>query len=103
MPSFIKIFGYNIYFWSNEGKPIEPVHVHISESPNKKGTKVWILSDGSIELADNNSNIKANDLRRILNILGEYSEEIIEMWENYFREPATFYDEEKHIDDEYER
>jgi hypothetical protein len=43
MPNFITIFGYNIYFWSNENKPLEPVHVHISKgNPTSNATKYWI-------------------------------------------------------------
>ena len=30
MPQIFRIAGYLIYFWSNENKPLEPVHVHIS-------------------------------------------------------------------------
>ncbi|WP_334299974.1 DUF4160 domain-containing protein [Anaerobutyricum soehngenii] len=31
MPQPLRIGPYNIYFWSNEGDPLEPIHVHISE------------------------------------------------------------------------
>ena len=31
MPQELKIGPYSVYFWSNEGNPLEPVHVHISE------------------------------------------------------------------------
>ena len=30
MPQVFKIGGYWVYFWANEGEPIEPVHVHIA-------------------------------------------------------------------------
>ena len=30
MPQIFRIAGYLIYFWSNENKPLEPVHVNIS-------------------------------------------------------------------------
>lgn len=29
MPQILRIGPYSIYFWSNEGDPLEPVHVHI--------------------------------------------------------------------------
>lgn len=48
MPKIMEILGYIIYFWSNEGQPSEPVHVHISKKPNKNGTKVWLKSDGTV-------------------------------------------------------
>ena len=41
MPQVFKIGSYWVYFWANEGKPNEPVHVHISEGrPVENATKV---------------------------------------------------------------
>ncbi|MFR9196976.1 DUF4160 domain-containing protein [Blautia hydrogenotrophica] len=35
---------YWIYFWTNESKPLEPIHVHIAKgSPTANSTKVWSL------------------------------------------------------------
>ena len=31
MPQIFKIGSFWVYFWSNEGVPLEPVHVHVSE------------------------------------------------------------------------
>ncbi len=31
MPQVFKVGAYWIYFWANEGKPLEPIHVHIAE------------------------------------------------------------------------
>ena len=31
MPQILRIGPYSIYFWSNEGDPLEPIHVHVSE------------------------------------------------------------------------
>lgn len=40
MPQVFKVGAYWMYFWANEGEPIEPIHVHISEeSPKKNVTK----------------------------------------------------------------
>ena len=45
MPQIFKIGSYTVYFWSNEGKPLEPIHVHIAEGrATAAGTKVWITS-----------------------------------------------------------
>lgn len=47
MPQVFKVGAYWVYFWANEGEPIEPIHVHISEgSPKKNATKVWITAAG---------------------------------------------------------
>ena len=53
MPNILDVLGYKIYFWSNENFSLEPIHVHISQHPHQNATKVWILSDGSVELCNN--------------------------------------------------
>jgi hypothetical protein len=40
MPQIFKIAGYVVFFWANEGDPLEPVHVHIcSGVPTSNATK----------------------------------------------------------------
>ena len=91
MPQVFKIGSYWVYFWTNENKPIEPVHVHISEGkPTQNATKVWITSAGKTLLANNNSNIPDVTLRNIMRILETRSEEIISKWTKYFGE-AKYY------------
>lgn len=47
MPQIFKFGGYIIFFWSNENKPTEPVHVHIAKhDPRANSTKVWITKKG---------------------------------------------------------
>lgn len=36
MPQVFKVGSYWIYFWANEGKPNEPVHVHVSEGESMR-------------------------------------------------------------------
>lgn len=58
MPQIFRIGSYIIYFWSNEGNPLEPVHVHIVEGQaSANATKVWITSSGKALLCNNNSRI----------------------------------------------
>lgn len=61
-----KAYGYHIYFWSNEGEPLEPIHVHFSKVPHPNSTKCWILSDGTVELENNDDDIPVNDLKRLI-------------------------------------
>ena len=56
MPTIFKIGRYVVYFWTNEGYPREPVHVHIAvgqAGPN--ATKIWITRDGKAIVCNNNS------------------------------------------------
>ena len=41
LPNIFEIYGYKVYFWSNENN--EPIHVHISKgTPQGNATKVWL-------------------------------------------------------------
>lgn len=98
MPQFMKIFGYHIYFWSNENKPLEPIHVHVSKNIGPNTTKFWIRSDGSTELDNNNSQIPNKDLKKLSQVITVYSEDIIKQWEDFFQQEATFIDSQSFPD-----
>lgn len=70
MPQIYKIGGYIIFFWSNENKPTEPVHVHITKhNPQSNSTKIWITKKGKALLCNNNSQIPSKEAtaeRRLL-------------------------------------
>lgn len=92
MPKCFSVYGYVVFFWSNEGYPIESVHVHIAQRMGPDTTKVWILSDGSVELANNNSHIPHNELRKIMKVIEVYSDDIVNQWMSYFNAPLTYHD-----------
>lgn len=87
MPQVFKIGGYWVYFWSDENKPLEPVHVHIAEGkPVKNGTKVWITKAGKCLLSNNDSHISERTLKNIIRIIEARSSEVISKWESHFGE-----------------
>lgn len=91
MPQVFKIGSYIIYFWVNENKPLEPVHVHIAEGvPQANATKVWITQSGKTILANNNSNISKATLRKLLRMIEANTEQICDKWYQYFEE-ISFY------------
>ena len=58
MPQIFRIGSYIIYFWVNEGKPIEPIHVHVSSGePCENSTKIWITKSGKTIKQNNRSRI----------------------------------------------
>ena len=70
MPQIFKIGPYWVYFWSNEGDPLEPVHVHVAQgAPSSNATKIWITSAGGCFLCNNHSHIPERTLRNIMAIL----------------------------------
>lgn len=87
MPQIFKIGKYTIYFWSNEGNPIEPIHVYISEGrQTSNATKIWITSNGKCLLCNNNSNIPSRILRNIEDTIETRVDDVIAAWEKFFGE-----------------
>ncbi|MBR3457543.1 MAG: DUF4160 domain-containing protein [Selenomonadaceae bacterium] len=75
--------GYCIYFWIADAR--EPVHVHVSKGePQKNATKIWIKEEG-IELAHNNSQIPAKDLKQLLTFIDENKDDVVLQWMSVFK------------------
>ena len=91
MPQVFKIGSYWVYFWTNESKPLEPIHVHISEGkPAENTTKVWITQSGNCLLCNNNSKIPSHVLRNIMRIIEARSDVVIDKWLSYFGEISYY-------------
>ena len=85
MPQVFRIGSYSVYFWINEGLPLETVHVHISEGvPCKNATKVWITKTGKTLLCNNNSQIPGNKLKIIMEVIEARYKEIVDIWYRKF-------------------
>ncbi len=111
MPRVFEIEGYRGFFFSNEGTPQEPVHIHNKEprrkqrgigeqmsdydiSPQaagnlpgeiKKGegeAKFWVTPN--VILAESWS-MKVSELTRAQEIIVEHRQEILDLWNRYFR------------------
>lgn len=68
MPNIFTLFGYKVYFWSNENQ--EPIHIHISKGkPNENSTKIWLTKNGGCILANNLSKIPEKDLNKLMEII----------------------------------
>ena len=85
MPQIFKIAGYIVYIWSDEGYPVEPVHVHISQGrPSSSSTKVWITKNYRCMLAHNNSKIPFHVLNDIIDLIELNAETICQKWQEHF-------------------
>lgn len=90
MPIYIRTLGYKIYIWSNESD--EPIHFHITNgNPSENDTKIWVLSNGSFEIAHNKSKIPTKDLTRIFSMMQSYYFDFINFWKSYFSSEVKFY------------
>ena len=88
MPQVFKVGSYLVYFWINEGRPLEPIHVHIAEGvPTANGVKVWITKSGKCLLADAGQNqIPAPKLHIILGVIEARRQMIENKWISTFGE-----------------
>ena len=87
MPQLLRIGPYLVYFWSNENRPLEPIHVHITEGrASANATKLWITSTGKVLLCNNNSQIPEAILRKLIRIIEANSSDIIDAWIEHFGE-----------------
>lgn len=91
MPRLFKIGSYSIYFWVNEGQPVEPVHIHISEGhQTENATKIWLTSEGKCKLEHNNSKIQTRHLYNIMRLVEQNAKTVLKNWEETFGE-VKFY------------
>ena len=91
MPQILRIGPYIVYFWSNEGEPLEPVHVHIAEGKaTQNSTKLWVTKSGKIILCDNSGQIPERVLHRMIRVLEGNIDYIIERWLDHFGEIRYF-------------
>ena len=79
MPVVFRKDGLNYYFFSNEGSPREPPHVHV------KGrgcdAKIWVLPE--ISVADS-FGFSSAELRRILANVAQNRALILRLWNEHF-------------------
>ena len=79
MPKVYVENGFRFFFFSNEGIPQEPCHIHVRKGEGL--AKIWI--DPDVKLADS-VGFTAGELKRILESVERNKELIKEAWNEYF-------------------
>lgn len=80
MPKVLLENGYRFFFFSNEGSPLEPCHIHISKNGNL--AKYWI-KDNAV-FADSYG-FTAKELSEIEDIANKNLNLIKEAWNEFFK------------------
>jgi hypothetical protein len=78
MPVFFRYKGYQFFFFSNEGNPREPLHVHVRHGDAR--AKFWI---SPVALASNYG-FSASALNELANIVADNAALIERTWHDYF-------------------
>jgi len=83
LPILFELYGYKIFFWSNEND--EPIHVHVAKGKQSaNATKIWLPADSNPVVVHNKSRIPQKDLTRILKSVAQNRDTIIARWYDYF-------------------
>jgi len=79
MPVIFREDGMRFHFYSHEGLPREPVHVHVARPGGD--AKFWIIPN--VELARNRG-LTARELRLVQEIVKRRREDIVDAWNTFF-------------------
>ena len=80
MPVIFRIRGFKFFFYSNEGTPREPTHVHVGKDGDE--AKFWVVP--AVSLAYNDG-YEARTLRELLELVEENKDRIERAWNDCFR------------------
>jgi hypothetical protein len=79
MPVVFRYRGFRFFFYSNEGTPPEPIHIHVGKDGLE--AKFWVVPEVSVAY---NEGYDARTLRELLGVVADNRERIIEAWHDYF-------------------
>ncbi|OGJ91784.1 MAG: hypothetical protein A2268_08180 [Candidatus Raymondbacteria bacterium RifOxyA12_full_50_37] len=79
MPKLFEIQGYKFFFFSNEGLPLEPCHVHVRKGSQR--AKFWMVPVVSLA---NSWGMNAQELNLLEKIVEGKTDIIKEKWYAYF-------------------
>ncbi len=79
MPVVFRYKGYRFFFYSNEGDPLEPLHIHV-----RKGeaiAKFWLEPDVAVA---EDYGMSASELRELMGVAKENKPLIERYWNEHF-------------------
>ncbi|MCC6926789.1 DUF4160 domain-containing protein [Novosphingobium sp.] len=79
MPKVFDWNGYRFHFFSNEGNPLEPVHIHVTKG--RDTAKFWLRPEVSLAY---DRGFPSRVLSDLIHVIEERSEEIESAWNDYF-------------------
>ena len=79
MPTVLRSGGCRLFFYSNEGRPREPVHIHIECGSGE--AKLWLRPEVSVAY---NDGLNARDLATAIRLAEANRETIETAWRDFF-------------------
>lgn len=79
MPKVFEWNGYRFFFFSNEGRPLEPCHIHV-----RKGEQLAkFMVEPSVELVAA-WGMRSSELTQVERVVSEHAELIRRKWHEHF-------------------
>lgn len=79
MPVVFRYHCYRFFFFSNEGDPLEPLHIHVQKAENI--AKFWV--EPEVILAESYG-FSASELNSLTKVIEERKDLIRENWNEHF-------------------
>ncbi len=79
MPKILEWKGYKFFFFSNEGDPLEPCHVHVRKGESL--SKYWVIPDVYLEYS---WGISTEELKMLEKVVEKHKDLIVEKWNEHF-------------------
>lgn len=79
MPVVLRSRGFRFFFYSNEGTPREPVHIHVDSAELE--AKFWLIPEVRVAY---NDGYDARTLRELLQIVEANKELFVRAWHEHF-------------------
>ena len=79
MPTVFRHDGFRFFFYSNEGDPREPMHIHVMGDGGEE--KFWLSPGVALE---GSTGLDARTLRRLTQVVEDRRGEIERAWHDYF-------------------
>ena len=79
MPTVFRVRGFRFFFYSNEGQPREPPHIHVEQGEPE--AKFWLRPE--VHLAYNEG-FRPSTLRELLTLVEANREHIEKAWVEFF-------------------
>ena len=79
MPTVFRHGGFRYFFYSNEGDPREPLHIHVMGDGGE--AKFWLVPE--VALAES-AGLDARTLRYLTKVIEDHRATIERAWHDYF-------------------
>ena len=79
MPKVFEWNGYRFHFFSNEGDPLEPMHIHVTKAG--ADAKFWLSPEVSVAYS---KGFAPRVLSQLIGVIEQRREEIESAWHDFF-------------------